>query len=95
MIFNSPFAKTLYIYLPPLSLWSSLSELSEVLSPGLQSSFCPNNIYLATLMLCISFSQQELACAHLPPPPSLLPRVGAGGGLLFLVRLDSVRLAVC
>ena len=38
---NSPFTKITYINLPPLPLWSSLSELSEVLSSGLQSSFCP------------------------------------------------------
>ena len=37
----SPFTKTLYIDFPPLPLWSSLSELSEMLPPGLQSSFCP------------------------------------------------------
>ena len=40
MVLNSPFTKTLYIDFPPL-LWSSLSELSEMLPPGLQSSFCP------------------------------------------------------
>ena len=41
MVLNSPFPKTLYIDFPPLPLWSSLSELSEMLPPGLQSSFCP------------------------------------------------------
>ena len=41
MVLNFPFTKTLYIHFPPLLLWSSLSELSEMLSPGLQSSFCP------------------------------------------------------
>ena len=32
---------SLYTDLPPLPLWSSLSELSEVLFPRLPSSFCP------------------------------------------------------
>ena len=41
MVLNSPFTKTFYIDFPPLPLWSSLSELSEMLPPGLQSSFCP------------------------------------------------------
>ena len=38
----SPFSKN-HIYTPLflLPLWSSFSELSEMLSPGLQSSFCP------------------------------------------------------
>ena len=39
----SPSSKS-YIYcpsLPPPPLWGSFSELSEVLSPRLQSSFCP------------------------------------------------------
>ena len=31
MVLNSPFTKTLYIDFPPLLLWSSLSELSEML----------------------------------------------------------------
>ena len=38
MVLNSPFTKTLYIVFPPLPIWSSLSELSEMLPPGLQSS---------------------------------------------------------
>ena len=38
---NSPLTKILYIDLAPLPLWSRLSELSEVLSPGMQCSFCP------------------------------------------------------
>ena len=41
MVLKCPFTKTLYIVCPPLPLWSSLSELSETLPPGLQSSFCP------------------------------------------------------
>ena len=41
MVLNSPFPKTLYIDFPSLPLWSSLSELYEMLPPGLQSSFCP------------------------------------------------------
>ena len=42
MVLNSPFTKTLHIDFPPLPLWCSLSELSEMLPPKLQSSFCPN-----------------------------------------------------
>ena len=38
---NSSFTKTLYIDLSILLLWSSLSELFEMLPPGLWSSFCP------------------------------------------------------
>ena len=41
MVLNSTFTKTIYIDLPPLLLWSSLSELSEMLPPRLQSSCCP------------------------------------------------------
>ena len=41
MALNSPFTKTLYIDFPPLPLWSNLSELFEMLDPGLQSSFYP------------------------------------------------------
>ena len=41
MALNSPFTKSLYVDFPPLLLWSSLSELSEMLPPRLQSSFCP------------------------------------------------------
>ena len=38
----SPFTKNhIDTELSPLPLWSYFSELSEVLSPGLQSSFCP------------------------------------------------------
>ena len=37
---NSPFTKTIYIHLAALPLWSCLSELSEVLPPWVQSSFC-------------------------------------------------------
>ena len=36
---NSLFSKILYTDHPPLPLWIRLSELSEVLSPRLQSSF--------------------------------------------------------
>ena len=32
MVLNSPFTETLYIDLPPLPLWSSLSELSDTAS---------------------------------------------------------------
>ena len=33
--------KTLYTDIPPLPLWSSLSELCGLLPPGLKSPFCP------------------------------------------------------
>ena len=35
------FTKITYVWPSPLPLWSSLSELSEVLSSGVQSSLCP------------------------------------------------------
>ena len=38
MVLNSPVTETLYIDFPPLLLWSRLSELSEMLPPGLQSN---------------------------------------------------------
>ena len=47
---NYPFTKILQVDLPTLPLWSSLSELSEVLSPRVQSSFCPQikfNLHLS------------------------------------------------
>lgn len=45
---------------PPLPLWSNLPELSEALSPGLQSpSFAPNKTELTTLTLCIFLSQHQ------------------------------------
>ena len=37
---NSPFTKITYILIPPLPLWRNSSDLSEMLSPGLQFSFC-------------------------------------------------------
>ena len=38
---NSPFMRITYITdLSSLPFWSSFSELTEVLPPGLQSSFC-------------------------------------------------------
>ena len=37
----SAITKIICTDLPPLPLWNSFSELSEVLSPGLQPSFCP------------------------------------------------------
>ena len=39
----------------PLPPWSSVSEPSEVLSPRLQFSFCPQMKQLTTLTLCICF----------------------------------------
>ena len=39
---NFPFIHITYVLVFTLQpLWSSFSELSEVLSPSLQSSFCP------------------------------------------------------
>ena len=55
MILNSPFTKILYIDFPPLPLWSSLSELSEMLPPGLQSSFCPQIKLNSRFPRCTSF----------------------------------------
>ena len=51
-----PFTKTLHIGFQLLLLWSSLSELSEMLPPRLQSSFCPK--WNLTLKLYIFFSWQ-------------------------------------
>ena len=47
---------------PPLPLWGSLWELSEVLSPGLSSHFAPNKCSLATITSCVSpaFSMTSL-----------------------------------
>ena len=47
IVLNYSFTKILYIDLPQLTLWSSLSELFVVLHPGLQSSFC---LYFFTLL---------------------------------------------
>ena len=45
-----------HIYCPsPGPLWSSLSDLSEVLSPGLHSSCWPNKTWPTTLRLCLFF----------------------------------------
>ena len=41
MLLNCHFTKALYIVFLPLPVWSRLSELSEMLPPELQSSFCP------------------------------------------------------
>ena len=60
MVLNSPFTKTLSIDLPPLLFWSRISDsseiaqISEILPPRLQSSFCPKcNL---TVKLYIFFS---------------------------------------
>ena len=37
----SPLTKITYILTFPLPLWNSFSDLSEVLTPRIQSSFCP------------------------------------------------------
>ena len=65
MVLNSPFTKTLHVGLPPLPLWSRLSELSEMLSPRLQSSFAPNKTKLTTLKLYIFFPIHSSATGHL------------------------------
>ena len=57
----SPFTKITFILTLPLPLWSSLSELSEVLFPRLQSSFCPKKTYLTTFMLYTFFFQSTEA----------------------------------
>ena len=58
MALNSPFTKTLYIDFLLLPLWSSLSELSEMLPPRLQLHFA--QIKLKTLKLYIFFFSQTL-----------------------------------
>ena len=48
---------TFYIDLPPLFLWSSLSELSEILPPRLQSSLCPKyNLQLSSCAYFLVFT---------------------------------------
>ena len=60
------FTKITYILSFPLvPLWSSLSELSEVLSPGLWSSFCPKQNSTRSSHIVHLFNQwiePELAC---------------------------------
>ena len=60
MVLNSSFTKTLYIDLSPLPLWSSLSELSEMLPPGLQSSFCPKYNLTCNSQVVYLFSVDSL-----------------------------------
>ena len=48
--------------LPSLRLWSSLSEISEVLLPRLQSSFCPKENLTRNSQVVIFFSQQYDNC---------------------------------
>ena len=66
MALTSPFTKTLYIDLPPLPLWSSPSELSEVLPPGQQYSFCPSSVQ--SLSRVPLFATHGLQHARLPCP---------------------------
>ena len=55
---NPSFPRTLHVDLPPLSLWSHLSELTEGLPPGLQAAFCPKMKLNSTpLKLCIVSNQ--------------------------------------
>ena len=51
----SPFTKITYIEIIPPGLQSSFSELSEVLSAGLQSSFCPQRKLNAQVLHCALF----------------------------------------
>ena len=41
LMHKAPFTKSKYILTFSLPLWSNFSELSEMLSPRLKSSFCP------------------------------------------------------
>ena len=55
----------IYILLFPLPLWSSLSELYEVLSPMLQFLFCPQIKLNSQLTFFIFFSQQvHMMCSE-------------------------------
>ena len=73
MVLNSPFTKTLYIHFLPLLFWTNLSELSEMLPPGLQSSFCPQIKLNSQLSSCTSF----LVDTTKPlPSPSLMQNAG-------------------
>ena len=61
MVLNFPFTKALYIDLPPLPFWSRLSELSEVLPPGLHLVLLQIKLN-SQLSHCASFfSQQQLS----------------------------------
>ena len=68
-----------HLYCPsPSPLWNSFSELSEVLSPGLQSSHCPPKNLTHTLY--IFFSRRE-------DPKTILPQRGINwiiNSLLYL-----------
>ena len=57
MVLNSPFTKTLYIAFPPLPLWSSLSELSEMLSAASRAAdlILPQIKLNSQLSSCTSF----------------------------------------
>ena len=68
MVLNSPFTKTSYIDLP-LLLWSSLSELSEMLPPGLQSS-----VQFSRSVVSDCLQPHESQHAR-PPCPSPTPEV--------------------
>ena len=63
---NFPFSKITYIDLPPLPFWNSFTELSEVLSPRLQTSFCPQIKPNLQLSHCASFS------VNIPKPTILV-----------------------
>ena len=69
MVLNVPFTKTLYIDFPPLLLWGSLSEPSEMLPPRLQSSFAPNKTYssqVVHLLLVDIYGDHEVTQSGLP-----------------------------
>ena len=71
MVLNSPLTKTLYTGLPPLPLWSSLSELRCCL-PGCSPHSAPNKTSLTTLKLCVFFSSYLWAAKELGKMTELL-----------------------
>ena len=88
----SPFTEiTSLLSFPPLPLWSSFSELSEVLSPRLQSSFCPKIKLNLQLSHCAFFQstvswKEELGICSVNA--SLLAPVGSSL-LPFFVHMAS------
>ena len=75
MVLNSPFTKTLYIDFLPLPLWSSLSELSEMLPPGLQFSYFIQIKPNLQLSSCTSFLVDTTLMAEREELKSLLMKV--------------------
>ena len=82
MALNSPFTITLYIDFPPLPVWSSLSELSEMLPSELWSSSCPQsnltrNSQVVHLFLVASYGNHEGTQSGLPSFHWTLQGIGA------------------